>query len=100
MTSAPLYIEPVLPQRLRRLSDRKQIGVPPIPPYSELPSKTLLSQARVDYRRLCEVEHNVRCSNICLVSGDCLKILEKHAARLFMKREPKIVTPVDVMDLP
>lgn len=104
MISDPIYVEHVLPQppwEWTGLNNRKKTDVLPIPPFSKLPSETLPSQSRVDYRRLCEVEHNVCCRNIGLISKDCLKILDNYAAilRSLPNHDPKIIEDVDVMDL-
>lgn len=104
MNSPPIYVESVLPQQpwvWTGLNNRKKTDVPPIPPYSQLPSKMLPSQSRVDYRRLCEVEYNVCCRNIGLISRDCLKTLENYPAilRFLTKGDPKITEDIDAMDL-
>ncbi|KAL2818056.1 hypothetical protein BJX63DRAFT_82899 [Aspergillus granulosus] len=54
--------------------------VPPAPPNSELPSLELPAHCQIDYRRLCEVEHNVCSRNIGLVCRESLNILEDYAA--------------------
>lgn len=45
------------------------------------PSNVLPVQARIDYRRLCEVEHNVCCKDVGLVDVDS-------TARLLEQLEP------------
>ena len=42
------------------------------------PSNVIPSQARVDYRRLCEIEHNVRCKDVGLVDVDSMTHLLAH----------------------
>ncbi len=42
------------------------------------PSSVIPSQARIDYRRLCEVEHNVRCQDVGLVDIDSMTDLLTH----------------------
>jgi hypothetical protein len=73
--------------------------VPPPPPTSELPSLELPSQCRVDYRRLCEVEHNVCCRNIGLVRSESLSILEEYAASVGLTSQRLGRLDGDVMDL-
>ena len=42
------------------------------------PSAVLAPQSRVDYRRLCEIEHNVRCKDVGLVDIDSMTDLLNH----------------------
>ncbi|MCJ1280515.1 hypothetical protein MMC21_008344 [Puttea exsequens] len=45
---------------------------PPIRVIAAHPSTALPPQARIDYRRLCEVEHNVACKDVGLVDVDSM----------------------------
>ena len=42
------------------------------------PSDVIPSLARVDYRRLCEIEHNVRCKEVGLVDVDSMTHMLSH----------------------
>jgi hypothetical protein len=79
-----IYIAPIAPKpwphKVLLMTD-----VPPAPPNSELPSLELPAQCRIDYRRLCEVEHNVCSRNIGIVSRESLNILEDYAAFIGLK---------------
>ncbi|KAJ0421308.1 hypothetical protein BJY00DRAFT_282494 [Aspergillus carlsbadensis] len=82
------------PREVRLLTD-----VPPAPPTSELPSLELPAGCRVDYRRLCEVQHNVCSRNIGLVCSESLKILEGYAASAGLTSQHLGRVDHDVMDL-
>ncbi|KAL3461155.1 hypothetical protein BJX64DRAFT_261409 [Aspergillus heterothallicus] len=75
----PVYIAPMAPKPWPHEVHLKT-DVPPAPPNSELPSLELPAHCRIDYRRLCEVEHNVCSRNIGLVCRESLHVLEEYAA--------------------
>ena len=47
-----------------------------VPPSSALPSRDLPPQSRIDYRRMCEVQHSVRCKNVGLVDAESSVMVE------------------------
>lgn len=59
----------------------------PIRVISAHPSDVIPSQARIDYRRLCEVEHNVRCKDLGLVDVDSMTHLLAHLEPCRVKNE-------------
>lgn len=66
------------------------------------PSSVIPSQARIDYRRLCEVEHNVRCKDVGLVDIDSMTHLLTHLepCRVYKGTEGGgIVTDTDTEEL-
>lgn len=104
MVYPPLRVEVVPPlgeEWWPRTKDMRKRPAPPIPPPNMIfPSKDLPCQSRVDYRRLCEVEHSIRCRNIGLVDGESLGFLQGFAARLGLRHgDGDNVEDVDVMDL-
>ena len=52
---------------------------------------------RIDYRRLCEVEHNVRCKDVGLVDIDSMIYLLQHLEPCRVNREMKVYN-VEVED--
>jgi len=51
---------------------------PPIQVNATHPSNVIPRQARIDYRRLCEIEHNVHCKDVGLVDIDSMTHLLAH----------------------
>lgn len=60
---------------------------PPIQVNASHPSSVLPPQVRIDYRRLCEVEHNVRCKDVGLVDLDSMTSLLSHLQPCRISRE-------------
>ncbi|KAK2804116.1 hypothetical protein FQN50_006744 [Emmonsiellopsis sp. PD_5] len=72
MTEPPLRIHT---QRLiRPASLQMRLNEPSIEPW-ELPSAHLPCESRIDYRRWCEVEHNIRCRNVGMLDHESLQRL-------------------------
>jgi hypothetical protein len=98
MIHPAIYIAPMAPEpwphKVLLMTD-----VPPAPPNSKLPSLELPAQCRIDYRRLCEVEHNVCSRNIGMVSRESLNILEDYAAFIGLKARWSSSEDSDGMDL-
>ena len=63
---------------------------PPIRVNATHPSAALPLQARIDYRRLCEVEHNIRCKDVGLVDIDSMIDLLQHLEPCRVNRETKV----------
>jgi hypothetical protein len=98
MIQPPVYIASVAPKPWPREVLLKT-DVPPAPLNSELPSLELPARCRLDYRRLCEVEHNVCSWHIGLVCSESLKVLEEYAASVGLASQSLGRVDDDVMDL-
>ncbi|KAL2870132.1 uncharacterized protein BJX67DRAFT_307811 [Aspergillus lucknowensis] len=100
MIHPPLYIEPMAPKPWRNNSGGlTKTDVPPVPSNSELPSLELPTLCRIDYRRICEVEYNVCCRNIGMVSSESCRILKDYAAFVGLATQHLAREDVDAMDL-
>ena len=70
MTQPPLYIQSV--PKKEGFATRKPANLDLLDP-SAIPTGPLPPRSRVDYRRFCEVEFNVRCQNVGLVDLSSLQ---------------------------
>ncbi|KAL2828809.1 hypothetical protein BJY01DRAFT_255254 [Aspergillus pseudoustus] len=98
MIHPAVYIAPMAP-KLWPHKVLPMMDVPPAPPNSELPSLEVPAQCRIDYRRLCEVEHNVCSRNIGMVCRESLNILEDYAAFVGLRARHPASDDSDGMDL-
>ena len=71
---------------------------PPIRVNATHPSAVLPVQARIDYRRLCEIEHNIRCKDVGLVDIDSMTNLLQHLKPCRINRGTQIQNGVVAED--